>query len=91
MAADGYAKPLQLILKGGNKDHMSNISSALVIPDSLLAKEATHLLREHSTERNTTMSFVTRKDRSQLYYKEWGQVTSITLSHGWPLNLEQRK
>jgi non-heme chloroperoxidase len=37
------------------------------------------------------MSFVTRKDRSQLYYKEWGQVTSITLSHGWPLNLEQRK
>lgn len=28
---------------------MSNISSALVIPDSLLAKEATALLREHST------------------------------------------
>jgi HD domain len=50
MAADGYAKPLQLILKGGNKDHMSNISSALVIPDSLLAKEATDLLREHSTD-----------------------------------------
>src|SRR5512147_1577281 len=29
---------------------MSNISSALVIPDSLLAKEATDLLREHSTD-----------------------------------------
>jgi HD superfamily phosphodiesterase len=28
---------------------MSNLSSALVIPDSLLAKEATDLLREHST------------------------------------------
>ena len=28
---------------------MPNISSALVIPDSLLAKEATDLLREHST------------------------------------------
>jgi hypothetical protein len=28
---------------------MANISSALVIPDSLLAKEATDLLREHST------------------------------------------
>src|SRR5246500_5373806 len=50
MAAAGYAKPLQLILKGGNKDHMSNISSALVIPDSLLAKEATAVLREHSTD-----------------------------------------
>jgi hypothetical protein len=35
------------ILKGGN---MSNMSSSLVIPDSLLAKEATDILREHSTE-----------------------------------------
>ncbi len=29
---------------------MSTLSSALVIPDSLLAKEATDLLREHSTD-----------------------------------------
>jgi hypothetical protein len=29
---------------------MSHLSSALVIPDSLLAKEATDLLREHSTD-----------------------------------------
>ena len=29
---------------------MSNLSSGLVIPDSLLAKEATDLLREHSTD-----------------------------------------
>ena len=29
---------------------MSNFSSALVIPDSLLAKEATEILREHSTD-----------------------------------------
>jgi hypothetical protein len=29
---------------------MSNLSSALGIPDSLLAKEATDLLREHSTD-----------------------------------------
>src|SRR6201996_8906078 len=29
---------------------MSNLSSALAIPDSLLAKEATDILREHSTE-----------------------------------------
>jgi hypothetical protein len=41
-----YAKPLQLIVKGGNM----STSSDLVIPDSLLAKEATDILREHSTE-----------------------------------------
>src|ERR1700709_466276 len=29
---------------------MSNLSSSLIIPDSLLAKEATDLLREHSTD-----------------------------------------
>ena len=29
---------------------MLNLLSALVIPDSLLAKEATELLREHSTD-----------------------------------------
>src|SRR5258708_40209462 len=29
---------------------MSDLSSALIIPDSLLAKEATDLLREHSTD-----------------------------------------
>src|SRR6202012_2952276 len=29
---------------------MSNLLSALAIPDSLLAKEATELLREHSTD-----------------------------------------
>jgi HD superfamily phosphodiesterase len=29
---------------------MSNISSAVVIPDSALAKEATDVLREHSTD-----------------------------------------
>jgi HD superfamily phosphodiesterase len=29
---------------------MSNLASALVIPDSLLAKEATGVLREHSTD-----------------------------------------
>ena len=29
---------------------MSNPSSALVIPDSLLAKEATGILREYSTD-----------------------------------------
>ena len=32
------------------KDQMSTLSSALVIPDSLLAKEATGILREYSTD-----------------------------------------
>jgi HD domain len=46
---------LSHLLKGctmadNKKDQMSTLSSALVIPDSLLAKEATDILREYSTD-----------------------------------------
>src|SRR3954469_3142174 len=37
-------------LERRNKDQMSTLSSALVIPDSLLAKEARGILREYSTD-----------------------------------------
>src|SRR3954463_16607314 len=37
-------------MRGSSNDQMANLSSALIIPDSLLAKEATYLLREHSTD-----------------------------------------
>jgi len=37
------------IARGGTTTTMSNLSLALIVPDSLLAKEATDLLREHST------------------------------------------
>jgi hypothetical protein len=37
-------------VEGRNKNSMSNLSTALVIPDSLLAKEATDILHEHSTD-----------------------------------------
>src|SRR5262245_65007295 len=36
--------------KGRNKDQMSIFNPALTIPDSLLAKEATEILREYSTD-----------------------------------------
>src|SRR6478735_11491670 len=35
---------------GAATTKMANLSSALIIPDSLLAREATDLLREHSTD-----------------------------------------
>jgi hypothetical protein len=46
---------LSHLLKGctmadNKKDQMSTLSSALVIPDSLLAKDATDILREYSTD-----------------------------------------
>jgi non-heme chloroperoxidase len=34
------------------------------------------------------MSIITRKDGSQIYYKEWGQGPAVTFSHGWPLSAD---
>jgi non-heme chloroperoxidase len=34
------------------------------------------------------MSFVTSKDGTQIYYKDWGSGRPIVFSHGWPLSAD---
>ncbi len=34
------------------------------------------------------MPFITKKDGSQIYFKEWGKGPAVTFSHGWPLNVD---
>ncbi len=32
------------------------------------------------------MSYITAKDGTEIYYKDWGKGPAVTFSHGWPLN-----
>jgi non-heme chloroperoxidase len=34
------------------------------------------------------MSFITTKDGTQIYYKDWGEGPIVTFSHGWPLSAD---
>jgi pimeloyl-ACP methyl ester carboxylesterase len=34
------------------------------------------------------MPFITTKDDTQIFYKDWGQGQPIVFSHGWPLSAD---
>jgi non-heme chloroperoxidase len=34
------------------------------------------------------MSYITAKDGTQIYYKDWGSGPVVTFSHGWPLSAD---
>src|SRR5436190_7480628 len=42
--------------------------------------------RSYEIRERRNMSFITTKDGTQIYYKDWGEGPVVTFSHGWPLN-----
>jgi hypothetical protein len=65
-------KPPKVDVEGRNKDLMSNLSTALVIPDSLLVKEATDIMHEHSAD-----LFFNHSIRAYLFAAEQGRQQKL--------------
>lgn len=63
-------------------------ASALHVP--LLADESHAAARAttRDTPKGTTMSTITLKDGTEIFYKDWGAGPVVFLSHGWPLNAD---
>lgn len=65
------------------------LAAAAALPLAAAVMPDTSITADKAIERKT-MSYITCKDGTQIYYKDWGPSTGpvVTFSHGWPLTAD---